>query len=247
MLVDPAYQERIYSDRPIPGLTAADRALLTAVDRRAWNTDPLRRARLVQALLEEFPVTTAVVGVPAVDAFFSSAGFRSMLECRGSMALSFADWIRGRSGDIAALEGAIARARRGRDPALSPGLQTAPGVIPVTVQGGTLSFMQQAMASLGPTPTQGIAQGVRLSAPATSSVREHLLVEADPAGQVNISPCDRGLVALLAACAKPTTKTQASRHARRLGADPADAGDIVQQLLSEGLLVDHSPPTPTEG
>jgi len=245
MLVDPDHQELVYSERPIPGLAAADRALLTAVDRRAWNTDPLRRARLVQALLEEFPVTAAVVGVPAVDAFFSSPAFRAMLERRGSMALAFADWIRGRSGDIAVLEGAIARARR--SPRQGPGLQTAPGVIPLSVQVGTLPFLQRSMVALGPTPAQAVAEGVRLEAPMTTPAQDHLLVEANRKGQVNISPCDRALVGLLHACVKPTTRAQATRHACRLGADPADAQDIVQHLLSEGLLVDRSPPPSADG
>ncbi len=66
MLYDAAFAERVYDD---PGsalagvdLTDAETAWLTASDPRAWRVDPLRRARTLKALLDEFSVSGAETG-----------------------------------------------------------------------------------------------------------------------------------------------------------------------------------------
>ena len=118
MHFDPAFAAAIRGDGrldlPEP-LTAAERDLLRAVDPRALKTDAMRRARAVQALLEEYPVSAALLGMPVVDAFFSSLRFREAVFTRGSMALAFASYLEDHSalvGGVATIEAAAAAVRR---------------------------------------------------------------------------------------------------------------------------------------
>ena len=68
------------------------------VDRRAYAVDPLRRARTLTALIEEFPVSVQHLvqqtGQPALlDAFFSSPHFHTCIQQRGSLAASFSAYV----------------------------------------------------------------------------------------------------------------------------------------------------------
>src|SRR4051794_7594880 len=62
---------------PVRGVDDDERALLTRVDARAFRTDPERPLRLLAALLDEFPVSAAVVGASALPAFFASSVFEN--------------------------------------------------------------------------------------------------------------------------------------------------------------------------
>ena len=124
MLFDPAFVDAVRAG-PVEGLTEAERALLVQPDPRAWGTDRFRRARAVHALIDEYPVTTAIIGVSAVDAFFSSPGFAATLALRGSLALDFGDWVLPQTGGVARLEQALARARRA-EPRESDGWPSGP-------------------------------------------------------------------------------------------------------------------------
>ncbi|MFY0530792.1 hypothetical protein [Nannocystis pusilla] len=68
----------------------------------------------MHALLEEYPATAALLGVPAVDAFFSTPAFRTCAFEHGSMALSFGTWLGDQAGGPGRIEAAIAGARRPR-------------------------------------------------------------------------------------------------------------------------------------
>ena len=72
MMFDPAFAAAVHGRRALPGLAEDERALLRGVDRRAFATDHFRRARAVQALVEEYPVSAAAIGLAAVDAFLSA-------------------------------------------------------------------------------------------------------------------------------------------------------------------------------
>ena len=112
MLFDPGFVDAVHAG-PVDGLSEAERGLLVQVDRRAWGTDRYRRSRGVQALLDEYPVTAGILGVDAVDGFFSSPGFAAVLRDRGSLGLAFGDHAAsGPAGAVAILEQAVARARR---------------------------------------------------------------------------------------------------------------------------------------
>jgi hypothetical protein len=141
MLYDPALVEAVYRE-PGPALAGLDlteeeRGWLVARDVRAWGTDPVRRARSLTGLLEEFPVSSAFVlrrgreGVvrpetELLDAFFSSAEFHACIGEGSSMVLAYATFLaRGEQGGVVAdprvaplarLEEAIARLRRIPEP-----------------------------------------------------------------------------------------------------------------------------------
>lgn len=236
LLFDPAYVARVYAG-PVDGLTEAERALLTAVDRRAWGTDKYRRSRGVQALIEEYPVTAAVLGVKGVDAFFSSSAFAGVLSERGSLALSFGLWAQARgAGDVARLERAVAQARRAKRPA-GAGLVTRPGVEPITLPGGVLAFYAQQRQALGADPVAALAHGrPPVPVPAPTGEPDALLVERDDRGEVQVGGGSSALCALLTFTTQPRSRDAVLARARALGCDPGEDVELVDDLLGEGLL-----------
>lgn len=192
MMYDPAFLAAVHGARPVPGLGEAERALLRRVDRRAFATDPFRRARAVQALVEEFPASAAAIGLPRVDAFLSSPAFHACVTGRGALALAFATWLKDQAGGAGAIEAALADLRR-RPPVATPGptaprrrppaatpdpaasprdgsiagaLVCSPRFAPLLVPAGTLEWYEATRAWLGPTPLQRLAEhGPRPSPP----------------------------------------------------------------------------------
>ncbi len=131
MLFDPALVDAVYADADaaLAGLDLAphERAQLTAVDRRAWAHDPLRRYRTLRTLAEEYKASTTLAlaatrSLASLDAFFSSAEFHRAVQERGSLALAFADYLARLAverfpdaphvADVVALERMLARCRR---------------------------------------------------------------------------------------------------------------------------------------
>lgn len=236
MLYDPAHVARVHAG-PVPGLGEAERALLLAVDRRAWGTDRFRRSRAVQALIEEYPVTAAVLGVQGVDAFFSAEAFARVLTRRGSLALDFGSWAEPRAGAVARLERAVATARRG-ERAGGPGLVTAPGVEPLLLPGGVLGFYTAQRAALGADPVAALAHGRPLApAPPPGDGEDALLIERDAQGQVQVGGGSPALVRLLAFLTTPRSRAAALAHARRLGCEPGDDIEVLDGLVADGLVV----------
>ncbi len=246
MMVDPAFCARVYAGGDC-GLDPADRALLQRVDRRAWSTDRYRRGRLVQALLDEYPATAAVIGVAGVDAFFGSEAFAACLARRGSMAVDFGAWAAGAGGGaVAQLEGAMARARRWR-PLPGAGIQPGPGVVPATLPGGTVAALQAARSALGAEPLAALAAGTRVPAPVLDpeAPAEALLVRCDAAGALGLSPVGAGLCAVVAAvAAAPLAPGPLLGRIRRLGARADEARALLDELLADGTLAQSPAPWP---
>src|SRR5262245_39972385 len=150
MLHDPAFTAAVYAD-PAHALAGVD---LTTLERRwlaeappaAWRTDPERPARVLAALLDEFPASAG--RAPArVARFFTSEHFHHAVQARGSLALAFGAPLVGDADPIVAnlarLETAIARVRRApRAPQPSaPGdLRRTPAAAVVRVRTGTLAL-----------------------------------------------------------------------------------------------------------
>jgi hypothetical protein len=131
LLFDPAFADALHADpdATLAGLDVApnEREQLLAVDRRAWRHDPLRRLRSLRTLFDEFKASTTLAlaetrSLAALDAFFSSREFHDAVQHRGSMALSFSDYL-GRLAkerrftqpsfaDVLGLESMLARCRR---------------------------------------------------------------------------------------------------------------------------------------
>ena len=236
MLYDPAYVGAVLAG-PVAGLTEAERALLLQVDPRGWSTDRFRRSRGVHALLDEYPVTAAILGIAAVDAFFSSAAFARCLSTRGSMALDFGPFAIGHGGgEITRLELALARARR-QERAAGPGLCCRPGVEALTVSAAAHAAWLRIRAELGPDPVAALVAGKRWPHPGEDGPQENILIEVDAAGELSVGAASDGLVALLAFAAVPAPRLALEAEARRLGCDPGEDAELLDALLDEGLLI----------
>lgn len=238
MHLDPAWTAVVRGPAVLPELSARERALLRAVDPRALQTDRYRRARAVHVLLEEYPVTAALLGVPAVDAFFSTPDFRTCVFGHGSMALSFGTWLGLRAGGPGRIEHAAARARR---PTVAPPpaghLACSPRIVPLLAPAGSLAFYQTQRARLGPDPVAALATAPRLrERPPRGRASEPLLVEADPSGDVSLGTASEPLVRLLLAAETPRPRADLAAEAARLGAGD-EADELLDSLLTDALLV----------
>ncbi|GMV41376.1 MAG: hypothetical protein AMXMBFR64_30920 [Myxococcales bacterium] len=257
MLYDPALVAAVYADPSCLGLGPEEQRWLTAQDPRAYATDPHRRGRTLAALIEELPAASALAaragGASALDAFFSSARFHGCIETRGSLAEAYAEHLAGLTGrerrlaPVASLEGAIARARRARPSARGAGLLvTAPGVVALRLCGGTLALRQAVIAALSAHEDGLVAavvdRSLRLPArrldPATP---EELLVERAADGGIGVSEGSAALGELLRACASPVPRDVALAEARRHGLEPGEDAEVVDGLITDGLLLEVSP------
>ena len=214
--------------------------MLTQPDRRAWATDPYRRPRALTALLEEFPASAAQAGVGKLDAFFSSTEFHQVCDARGSMALSFGTWLESLAGPVARLERALAQVRR---PAEHPGtgIGLPSTVALIELPAGVIDQYQALRAQLGAHPVPHLVQGhARPVALPPSAETQSLVVQASEDGQVSLTPANPSLAALLQAAQVACSRETLEAEAVALGASAQEAGEIIDDLLSEGLLVDHS-------
>ena len=229
MHFSPEFARRVYAGERVPLVDDEERALLCRVDARAFRTDPERPLRLLAALLEEYPVSAAVVGAPALHAFLSSSPFENAILRDRLVVDAFGDWLFARAGDVAQIELAVAlarrrRARRGR------GIARAPGVEVARTAAGTLAFYARALASLGARPHEAVARGGRVEAPPEPAEREHVLVAG-----AEVSLCGEALFSLLSWAREGRERAALVDEARRLGADD-EAAALVDDLVKDGLL-----------
>jgi hypothetical protein len=237
---DESFAKDLYAGLTPTWMTHDEAALVKRTDPRAFRTDPERPLRLLAALLEEFPVSCAIVGRKALPAFVSSALFRGGVVKGRLVVDAFGDWLLPRAGATALLELAIAlsRRRRPRRSRVDGGLARAPGVELARVPEGTLAHYAQARARLGDKPHEAVAHGRRVDAgPAaepTAPAMEELLVEDGPEGP-GVSTCAAALYSLLAYAREGRARDDLVEEARRLGADD-EAAEVVDGLVADGLL-----------
>jgi len=243
MMYDPAFVAAVHGTRPVPGLGEPERVLLRQVDRRAFTTDRFRRARAVQAIVDEYPASAAAIGLPAVEVFLSSREFHLVLAGRGAMALAFGTWLSDQAAGVGRVEAAMALLRRPEPLPAAPGrLRCASHLAPLTVPAGTLAWYEATLAWLGPVPLKTLAGAPpRPGLPRRSPVRkreanEHLLIERRPDGGMSLGTASEGLVRLLrhAVTARPRDAVIAEAITR--GATPQEAPALLDGLLAEGLL-----------
>ena len=237
MLFDPKLVEAVYSDKTLPKLDEESRNLLKATDQRAWATDPLRRTRTLQALIEECPVSAALAGIDTLDSFFSSVNFHSAIQNRTALVLAFSHWLSHQVGAIAKLEGAIARARQ-QSPQTGHGLYMAVGVAAVSLPAGMMGWWQRAKGTLGPNPLCTILENpVELNVPPKGPDAEHYLFERGADGGIAISNAASALIDLLCAANTPIDPAQLQSKAIELGADPSETSELIDALKIDGLLM----------
>jgi len=242
MLYDPKLVDQVYDGDAVTGLHDDARTLLCAADRRCWSADPYRRSRSLHALIEEFPVSSALSGADRLDAFFSSTDFHEAITERGSMALAFGHWVAGLAGPTALLETAAAQVRRAPQPE-GTGIVCAPTVAIVRMPETLLTQIQTIRIKLGPAPLNTLLNSDYRPAMGVHSGPEvALLVEATPNGAVSIAGASEALAALLEFAAQPRTFTEMVACANRLGAGPDEDTALIDSFLGEGLLIRVGPP-----
>ena len=213
-------------------VTDEERGWLRAVDPRAWRTDPWRAARLLAALLEEFPGATAAHGKDMLP-FFRSARFDACLRDGDSLAGAFAAWlIEVGTDDVAAharVEGAVAELRR---------------VVEGPATTGTGSGSELRLRSAHCRVLTG-----RLAVPSGPDshppfeLREaNLLVQAvgpdaDGSRRIVASELPEALARLLLDAAQPRGRGSLLADLRALGADPGEDEDVLGELERDGLIV----------
>jgi hypothetical protein len=239
MHFDPAYAAAVYGPNALPELGPRERELLRSVDPRALATDAMRRTRALHVILDEYPVSAAVVGLDLVDRFFASPAFRACVFARGSMALAFGrDHLGNRAKGVGSIETAMARARRDdRARAREGELVRAPGIELALVPVGSLAYYQRGRQRLGPEPIVALAKLRKpWSDPPPRRGQEHLLVEAKPDGTLALGTASAPLVELLRAAEQPRPRASLRAAAIELGAEPDEADELLDDLLRDGLL-----------
>ena len=235
MLYDPELVDQIYTGQPVEGLSPADRALLTAGPRTAWGIDRLRRSRTLQALLEEYSVSATFTGLPVLHGFFSASEFHDCIQNRGRLIEAFGRWLEPRAGRVAVLERSIAQSRRD-DPVPTGVIRRAPGLVPVSLPADTLQIWQQIRAQLGAQPLSHLVSKTfrPIVLPPPSGEVAHWLIERGPGGDVQLGGGSEALNGLLSAA--PAPRGVLLQVAVALGASTEEAGEIIDDLLQEGLL-----------
>ena len=264
MLYDQAFARLVTTepDAALVGLNLDARhiSFLTTPDPRVWRLDPHRRARSLEALLDEYPVSAALLAhttnmVSALDAFFSSDDFHQCIQHRQRLALAFGRYLTsvatklGRQ-DIegcAQLEFEIASFRRRLRPKLSPEteLHLGSNVALAALPGGTLDAYAYVNGVL---QTNNLAGAAAIIAPAISIEQQPtqeatvvVLLEGLTDGQgPGLSVLDDALANLLVHVSQGSSIQSFGHIARTNGAEHGEEADILKDLIEDGLIARSS-------
>ena len=233
MLHDPHLVEAIHADpaRALAGeeIDVAERRWLLATPRAAWATDPERPARVLAALLAEYPATARVARDRVAD-FFASAAFHRAVQERGSLAQALGEHLAGAPGPLgpalAQLEAAIARVRR----AARAAPPSPPGSLRLAACAALLELPRGTLAAF-----TALRQGE--DPPALAPGVEALLaLRSAPGGDVTVEEIPEGLAAILRTAQEPAGRDALAAVAREHGAEPGEEGAILDGLVRDGLL-----------
>jgi hypothetical protein len=264
MLYDPALVAQIFADPATAlrdeDLTDPERRWLVETDRRAYAVDPLRRARTLAALIEEFPVSVQQLiqqtGQPELlEAFFSSPHFHTCIQQRGSLAVAFSEYMLSAAlqyhsaglalSHLVQLELAVARLRRqygnleATSTAAQNSLKLVPTVALLPLPVGTLAHYQAAHDVLSSDTDGLIAAACKpstLPAPQETQDDEWLLIvwHQDSAA-IEILP--EALGHLLVTTPAPRSALIATAGA--FGAEADEANEIINDLIADGILCEE--------
>lgn len=234
MLFDPSFADAVYADaaRALADtdLTALERGWLVRPDRRAYATDPARPARALHALEGELPAATAWARGDGRDplAFFRSPALHACIEGRGLLVTAYAAWLAtvGSAAvrTLAALEGAVALARRGVVPPAGPRLVRSPRTALVITADGALAWWDAVRAD----------PAARRAPPGGAAVTALVEVTAD--GRTTAEELPDGLAAVLTAATTAQPRAALVTVAVSLGLDAADADALLDELLAAGTF-----------
>lgn len=230
------------------GLTATQRRWLERTDPRRWRADPMRRYRLLQTLIEEYPVSVALSvraqDVAGIDRFFESACFHDGVQNRSVLALDFGAWLISNPPpndatvvEHARIEHAIAQVRRvpavrhPADPARR--WQLAPWI---AVGRGPVDAWQQMRIDLL-AHSGGLTVGIldpTFGVHCKSSAITAWMV--DGSGDPKVEALPKALSMVLEALRRPLGWADCIAALTGAGADLNDADDLLRALIDDVLL-----------
>lgn len=256
LLYDPAFALAVFAEpdsalASVP-LTEVERSWLRDADPRPFRLDPLRRTRTLRALLDEYPASLALAlsAEPRdLDAFFSSPEFHAAIQTRQALAPVFGRWLASlaptgsAASALAHLEASLSALRRPNSPATAyqnERLALAPRFALAQLPEGSSALYAHVgarVAALGPNPIDALYRTppdlgrVPSLSPSTT---ESLLFERLADGSFDISELPDALAELLAAAPAPRDALEAI--ARAHGATVSEAAEVLDDLVSDGLL-----------
>ncbi len=242
LLHDPGFATALYDDpeRALAdvALDASERAWLVSAPRAAWRADSARPARVLAALVEEYPAT-CVLAAERAAGFFASPAFHAAVQERGSLALALGDHLLGdmdpRVRALAALERAIADIRRvvdGPRAEVAGTLRLAPRARVLRVPEGALALLGSLRAGDAP-PDDGAPREL---GPGDESV---LAFARHARADVTLEALPSALTALLRRAEIGATHAELATEARSQGALPGEDVEIVAGLVADGLVVER--------
>lgn len=255
MLHDPELRAAVYADPDgalgdLP-LDASERRALVAPDPRAWGIDEHRADRVLAALLEEHPVAALTlleegVPLPRLHRFFQGRFFHDAIMARRSLAPAFAEHLgtlasSPRARAMVALEGAIASLRRsdlGAAEIPAGRFVRAPHLHPIALPSGTLAAWEKARKAIGDTSAAALVVRARRPKIAPVDPRTTEWVLLDRQGDDTLAGyIGEALGRLLIAAEHPVSSDRLVDHALNEGASHAEALEILEDLVGEGLLL----------
>jgi len=265
MLYDPVFAHAVYANPHVAlaglDLTHPERDALVRPDARAYATDPYRRARALHGLLVEYPASAWLASrfigdVRGLDAFFSAPEFHDCIATRGSLAAAFGAYLQhmpfgdARIAALAQIETAIARVRRA--PSRPVPHHHAPSRVLVLSTRHAVVELANGTAALYEAIASHVRSGgddvtafllrdrtpaSRFKSPVDDSMHEFLHIESTSEGGVAIAAATPELAQLLLFAVPGHSRAALASRACDLGADPAEADAILEDLLHEGILL----------
>jgi hypothetical protein len=219
MLHDPAFaaEVRRAPDTALPELSPLLRAQLAAVDPRALQLDRLRGRRLLRTLFDEYKAATTLLlarqkQLAFLDRFFAHDAFVDAVAGRRPLYDAYFAFLVASEVPraVAAIEHALAGARRPRPAAAAGFIQRAPGVEPIATTAGALATLQAAeryLFEVGLMPAValcGDAPTLTLDEPTRDPTPLFLVTVANETGHALVT-IDEPLHALLTSLPRPFT------------------------------------------
>lgn len=262
MRFDPAFARDVYENPASAlrgeALTAEEIGWIHAVDRRAWSTDPLLRARTLRTLYEETRGASTLVlaelrRLSVLEAYFSSPAFHATLRDRGSLLQGYAAYLRSlhlrapQLEPVLTLEETLAVCRRelelrpGRLSTPGPGVARAPGVGALALDGCALeviNLLERYLFEVSLLPAMALCQDAPKLPPLPAPRPEApvFLVLQPAMGGSGLRELGRTVQQVLAGLDKPAPLAAFFRIAANCGLNAQRAESLLADLKDEGLV-----------
>lgn len=246
---------------PVDGVSPEVARFFRHVDARALDTDPMRHARVLQAMLEDFRISATMAVAETrrfgmLEDFFASEDFARGLAERARLALAFGDYLLDAArrgvltdpyvGEVIALERAqvVAKLAAPRREAATGLLRLSPGVSLLKVSAalrGIVAAVQAYLERIQLFPQYGLAEDApRLSYPEAADGGRigYLLVPGLSVGEAVTVEASEEACAIVQSIADAggLSPSAAVRAAAASGIPAAEAGALLHALLACGAL-----------